>query len=123
MEGFIMATTGKNDFKKIKDLSNIVDPEHGKTRVVTLWEYKGKKFRFTFENSNGTPCGFDYKHCVDVFNVEEDTWKHIADKKDILAFAKREIDCVSYYGNAHLFAKSVQAFMDACLEYVKVLYN
>ena len=118
-----MATTKKNDFKKIKDLSNIIDPEHGNTRVIKLWEYKGKKFRFTFENTNGIPCGFDYKHCVDVFCATEDTWKHLADKKDILGFAKYEIDCTSYYGNAHLMRRRVQYFTEACIEYLKVLYN
>lgn len=118
-----MATTKKNDFKKIKDLSNIVDPEHGNTRVATLWEYKGKKFRFTFENSNGTPLGFDYKHCIDVFNVSEDTWKHLADKKDILAFAKCEIDCTAYYGNSYTMGKASRDFTEACIEYLKALYN
>lgn len=118
-----MATTKKNDFKKIKDLSNIVDPKNGKTRVVSLWEYKGRKFRFTFENTNGTPCGFDYKHCIDVFNINDDEWKHLTDKKDILAFAKCEINCVEYYGNPYTLRKASSDFTDACIEYLKALYN
>lgn len=118
-----MATTKKNDFKKIKDLSNIVDPKNGKTRVVTLWEYKGRKFRFVFENTNGTPCGFDYKHCIDVFKINDDEWKHLADKKDILAFAKCEINCVEYYGSPYVLGKASRDFTEACIEYLKALYN
>lgn len=107
----------------VKILASECDTNKGIVRLVQLWDFNGRKFRFTFENSNGTPCGFDYKHCVDVFNVTEDAWKHIGDKRDILAFAKGvEIDCVNYYGNSRKLIQSAQYFMDACLEYVKALY-
>ena len=116
-----MATTKKNDFKKIKELAN----KHQRDcfKFVTLWDYKGKKFRFTFENSNGTPCGFDYKHCIDVFSTDNDEWKHLADKKDILAFAKCEINCVEYYGSPYVLGKASRDFTEACIEYLKALYN
>lgn len=107
----------------IKVLASVCDTNRGIVRLVQLWNFNGMKFRFTFENSNGTPCGFDYKHCVDVFNVDAGEWKHIGDKRDIMAFAKGvDIDCSSYYGNGRKIMQGAQYFMDACLEYVKALY-
>lgn len=114
-----MATTKKNDFKKIKELAN----KHQRDcfKFVTLWDYKGKKFRFTFENSNGTPCGFDYKHCIDVFT--NDQWQHVADKNDIDAFVKGECNYADYYATIYEYGKWSRAFTDACIEYIKVLYS
>ena len=107
----------------IKVLASDCDTNKCIVRLVQLWDFNGLKFRFRFENSNGTPCGFDYKHCIDFFNVNEGEWKHVADKSDILAFAKGvKIDCVNYYGNSRTLIQGAQYFMDACLEYIKALY-
>lgn len=107
----------------IKTLANVCDTKRGVIKLVELWDFNGKKFRFTFENSNGTPCGFDYKHCVDVFNIAEDSWKHVGDKNDILPFANGvEIDCVNYFGNGRQLIQGAHYFIQACLEYIKVLY-
>ena len=115
-----MATSKKNDFKKIKDFANKQVDRSG-YRFVTLWDYNGKKFRITFENSNGTPCGFDYKHCVDVF--VNDQWLHVADKNDILAFAKGECNCTDYLATVYQYGVWNRVFTEACIEYIKVLYS
>ena len=112
-----------NDFKLLKVLSDRLDGSRGVYELVELREYNGKKFKFIFTNSNGTPLGFDYKHCIDVFNVNNDSWQHLADKSDILAFSNHDIDCSSYYGSAEKLDLSRRYFMDACCEYLKVLYS
>lgn len=110
-------------FKLIKVLDQKTDTVNGIVRLVELHEYKGKVFKFRFENSNGRPCGFDYKHSASVFNQQQDEWKYLGDKNDILAFASREIDCVNYYGNGASLRRGAKAFMEACQEYVKILYK
>lgn len=111
------------DFKLIKVLANETDTQKGVVKRIELHEYMGKKFKFTFENSNGTPCGFDYKHCIKVFSLGKDEWSNIADKNEILSFADGKIDCCNYYGNARTLEQGAVRFMEACKQYVKALYN
>ena len=115
-----MATKG---FKMIKTLQNRCDTNKGIVKLVELHEYNGKTFKFTFENSNGTPCGYDYKHSVSVFNKDADEWKQIGDKNDINAFASQPIDYANYFGNGTKLMNGARAFMEACKEYVKAIYG
>ena len=110
-------------FKLIKVLDNRADTDKGVIRLVELHEYKGKVFKFTFENSNGTPLGYDYKHSVRVFNQDADEWKNLGDKQDIGAFATQHIDYANYFGNGTKLMQGARAFMEACKEYVKAIYG
>ena len=111
------------NFKLIKTLQEVNDTKNGKVALVELHEYNGKVFKFRFENSNGDPCGFDYKHAASVFNKESDEWKNIGDKRDIQAFATQPIDYSNFYGNGARIMRDAKAFMEACKAYVKVLYK
>ena len=113
----------KEDFKLIKVLAQETDTEKGVVKRIELHEYKGVKFKFTFENSNGTPCGWDYKHCIKVFCLSKGEWNNIADKDEILSFADGKIDCCNYYGNARTLEQGAVKFMEACKKYVKALYD
>lgn len=110
-------------FKLIKTLQEKQDTQKGVVALVELHEYKGKVFKFTFENSNGTPCGYDYKHSVSVFNQQQDEWKRLGDKDDIKAFATQPIDCVNYYGNGAQLMRGARAFMEACKGFVAAIYG
>lgn len=119
-----MATTKKNDgFKLLAVLRSNFDSNKGRMAQVELHSYKGRKFKFVYENSNGTPCGFDHKHCILFFDEEGGTWNYIADKSEILTFANGECDCVNYFGREMAYKRYAAVFMDACKELVKVLYS
>lgn len=107
----------------IKILHNVADTNKGIIKLSKLVEYKGKKFLYMFENSNGTPCGFDYKHCIKVFNTESDEWKNLADKDLINPFADGVIDYVNYFGSSVRLSSGALLFMDACDRFVKMLYD
>lgn len=111
------------NFKLIKTLQEVNDTYRGKVALVELHEYKGKVFKFRFENSNGDPCGFDYKHAASVFNKEQDEWKNLGDKSEINAFATQPIDYTDYYGNGAKIMRGAKAFMEACKGYVVALYG
>lgn len=113
----------KDGFKLIKVLAQETDTKKGVVKRIELHEFMGKKFKFTFENSNGTPCGWDYKHSIKVFNTDSDEWKNIADKSEILSYSKTHIDCANYFGNAYSLEQGAKKFMEACKLYVNDLYN
>lgn len=113
----------KENFKLIKVLAQETDTKKGVVKRIELHEYKSVKFKFTFENSNGTPCGWDYKHCIKVFCLSKGEWNNIADKDEILSFADGKIDCCNYYGNARTLEQGAVKFMEACKKYVKALYD
>ena len=74
-------TTSKNTLVKV--LCDTCDTKNGIVKLVELHRVNGKMFKFIFENSNGTPLGFDYKHCAKVFNTDSDEWKNVGDKDGI----------------------------------------
>lgn len=129
----IMATKKNNNDVAVVTfldiLEHTINAEAGIYRHVTLWKYKGKKFKFIFENSNGTPLGFDDKHCILAFNTNEDTWKRVADKRDILGFSdNKDIDCENYYALSMYdtqikMLSSAKSFDEACVKYIKLLYD
>lgn len=122
--------TKNNNFILLHVLEHTINAERGIYRHVTLWKYKDKKFKFIFENSNGTPLVFDDKHCILAFNTNEDTWKRVADKRDILCFSdnKNNIDCENYYAlnindTQIKMLSSAKSFDEACEKYIKLLYD
>lgn len=106
--------------KLVKELARKLD--NCVCRLIQLWEYKGRKFRFVFENSNGTPCGWDKKHCIMVFNLASDEWKGLADKTEILSLSPTPIDCCKYYGDQSQYMRGAERFMEACKKYIKLIY-
>jgi len=110
-----------NEFKLIKTLKK----EQTRDSIILsqLFRYKNRVFKFYFDNSNGTPLGFDSKHCIKVFNIDTNEWKNIADDSDIDSFANKEIkyDWV-YSENEHAMDWAIE-FMEACKRYVEVLYG
>lgn len=112
----------KKQPKLIKELARVADGRKGIFRLIQLWGYQDRKFRFIFENSNGTPCGFDYKHCIKVFNYSSDEWKSLADKDEIDGLVKSSLDYDTYYGNEASIIRDAENFMKACKEYIKLIY-
>lgn len=90
--------------------------------LIVLIEYKGRKFKVKFENSNGDPLGFDYKHCIDVLDSGSGTWKHVADRREIVGLMKSAPDFSPYGRGAYLTTNGAWDFVKACEEYIKLIY-
>ncbi len=70
----------KNKDFEILDTFQNIDTENGMTRKVNWYSLKnGKKFRITYENSNGFPMGFNYKKCIAQYSPDDCKWNNLED--------------------------------------------
>ena len=53
----------------------------GLTRQTKTYSLNGEKFQIRFENSNGSPMGFNYKMCLRQYSKAEGKWNNLEDIK------------------------------------------
>lgn len=110
-----MLPTG-NKFKRVKTLRH--EEWSNGCAMIVLAEYRGKKFKFIFENNSIIhDFGFDPQHCIMVFNGL--TWEKLADKSEIESFMREKPNYETY----KLSGSGVTLFMKACEEYVKLIFD
>jgi len=118
---------GEGSISKDEDdghVCNLADVnEKGKHVHIELHQYYGKMFKIVFINENGTPLGFDYNHCIDVFNKDTGEWKHLADKREIGGFVDGRVNYAEYYCEPAEFLRWCDAFTEGCVKYIKLLFG
>jgi hypothetical protein len=53
----------------------------GLTKQTKTYFLNGEKFQIRFENSNGSPMGFNYKMCLSQYSKSEAKWNNLEDIK------------------------------------------
>lgn len=94
-----------------------------KYQVKQLWKYKDKTFIFNYLNENGTPLGFDYKHCILVYSTALDQWHNLIDVNDIRTLSKIKLDTNKYFfSDENDFYQQAYSFINACVKFLKLMY-
>ena len=57
------------------------DLRKGLTKQTKTYSLNGEKFQIRFENSNGSPMGFNYKMCLSQYSKAEAKWNNLEDIK------------------------------------------
>lgn len=55
------------------------DLNKGITKQTKTYSLNGEKFQIRFENSNGSPMGFNYKMCLSQYSKAEAKWNNLED--------------------------------------------
>lgn len=104
----------------IRDVFNMLR-EGGKRE--TYYRFGDKVFRVVYENSNGTPCGYDYKHCVDVFNATSDEWHHVINRDYIQNIVTKPMDFSNYFCKEPAFKMWSDNFIAGAKIAIAELFN
>lgn len=101
-----MATKAKLILLDETPLVNNMDS--GVTKQTKTYSLNGEKFQIRFENSNGSPIGFNYKMCLSQYSKTEAKWNNLEDIKvlgmgPIPSYYSRE--CLAYM---NLFFKKME---------------
>lgn len=78
---------------KIDETEFISNSKNGITKLIRYYELNGKKFRIQYENSNGSPLGFNSKKCLDQYSENDARWNHLED----ISVLKMFNACPSYF--------------------------
>jgi len=57
------------------------DLNKGVTKQTKTYSLNGEKFQIRYENSNGSPLGFNYKMCLAQYSKAEGKWNNLEDIK------------------------------------------
>ena len=57
------------------------DLNRGITKQTKTYSLNGERFQIRYENSNGTPMGFNYKMCLAQYSKAESKWNNLEDIK------------------------------------------
>jgi len=84
------------------------DLNRGITKQTKTYSLNGERFQIRYENSNGTPMGFNYKMCLAQYSKAESKWNNLEDIKvlglgEITSYYSRE--CLSHM---NLFFKKME---------------
>ena len=103
----------------IRDVKNVGNDKYHIDRYV---RYAGRIFRIRFHNSNGTPCGYDNKHCASILDQNTGAWNNVIDKDYVIAVAGNgEINTADYYGrNRQMWATN---FVEAAQKAIEELFK
>lgn len=104
----------------IRDVFNMLR-EGGKRE--TYYRFGNRIFRVVYENSNGTPCGYDYKHCVDVYNVTSDEWHHVISRDYIQNIVTKPMDFCNYFCKEPMFKMWSDNFITGAKIAITELFN
>lgn len=55
----------------------------GDSRITKIYTMGDDKFKIYYENSNGSPMGFNYKKCCAIWDPTNKKWNNLHDIKDI----------------------------------------
>lgn len=91
-------------------------------KYSAIYSYKDKRFKISFENSNGKILGFDSKHSLAVFNKANDKWNYLADINDLQGLTNGDIT-LNYYTSETVQREGLKHFIAACKKYIKALYD
>jgi len=67
--------------KPIDETEFIHDTNKGITKQTRTYNLNGEKFQIRYENSNGSPLGFNYKMCLSQYSKSEGRWNNLEDIK------------------------------------------
>jgi hypothetical protein len=84
------------------------DLNKGITKQTKTYSLNGERFQIRYENSNGSPMGFNYKMCLAQYSKAESKWNNLEDIKvlglgGIPSYYSRE--CLSHM---NLFFKKME---------------
>ena len=65
--------------KLIDETELIVNPNRGITKQIKTYQVGDEKFQIRYENSNGSPMGFNYKMCLAQYSKEKAQWNNLED--------------------------------------------
>lgn len=57
------------------------DLNRGVTKQTKTYSLNGERFQIRYENSNGSPLGFNYKMCLSQYSKSESKWNNLEDIK------------------------------------------
>jgi hypothetical protein len=67
---------------EVLDETPLVNDLHrGITKQTKTYSLNGEKFQIRFENSNGSPMGFNYKMCLAQYSKADGKWNNLEDIK------------------------------------------
>lgn len=108
--------------------TTIVKPRVSKKETIVISEFfwndgqgkkiveiSGKKFSIKYENTNGTPLGFNYKFSASIMK-EDGTWSYVAEKKDI-----NYLQCSYTDNNTHRMEDAI-VFIEKMIKYLEKIY-
>lgn len=92
-----MSTTTKKPKLVVLDESPlIINYNKGVTKQTKIYKLGDEKFRIRYENSNGTPLGFNNKMCLSQYSKTDAKWNHLEDIKVLSVFVN---EIPSYYSH------------------------
>lgn len=72
-------TTKKPKLKLLDETSLIHDLKNGITKQTKTYQLGDQKFQIRYENSNGSPLGFNHKMCICQYSKSEAKWNYLED--------------------------------------------
>ena len=73
----------KNALIKIDESELISDSRNGVTRLVRYYNLNGHTFKIFYENSNGSPMGFNSKKSLSQYAKNDAKWNYLEDIKSV----------------------------------------
>ncbi len=74
-------TVAKVKLEVLDETPLVNDLNKGITKQTKTYSLNGEKFQIRFENSNGSPMGFNYKMCLSQYSKAEAKWNNLEDIK------------------------------------------
>ena len=87
-----------------------------KPRGDKIVKINGKKFKVFYDNSNGSPLGFNYKFSASVME-DSGKWSYVAEKEDI------GYTTVSYVSDESSRKADAENFCEAMITYLEKIYG
>lgn len=105
----------EKDFEVLDTFENI---KHGVTKKVQIYRLKNsEKFRITYENSNGSPLGFNSKMCISQYSAKDARWNYLED----ISILKMSISIPNYYSSDSI--NHMNEFFERMEERMVIIYS
>jgi hypothetical protein len=109
--------TKKLKLKLLQSSELIADERNGITKQTKYYECEGRKFRITYEMSNGCPLGFNYKKCLSQYDKEAGKWNNLVDIKAL----DMKVKCTNYYSMG-IAKDEMNEFFTKMIDHLKTVY-
>jgi len=79
----------------LDETEKVLNHQGGVTKQTKTYKLGDEKFQIRYENSNGSPCGFNSKMCLRQYSKEKAQWNNLED----ISVLKMPFPKPSYYSS------------------------
>ena len=107
----------ENKLKLISKTKLVSDAKNGITRQDKYYEFNGRKFKIRYEESNGSPLGFNSKKCLLRYDEVAGKWNAL---EDIRTLDMKE-RCTNYFDMGSAL-REMKEFFSKMERHIKTVY-